>query len=258
MKIKNIKLNLVFIIMMVLAFSSCQKEEVLVQEIPENAINLDSTLVDLIIQVTSDGADGNNFINCLDFVYPITISVYNTDTEQTDVVIFNNDEELFLFFSNMNEYDLVVLDFPLTVILYNTFYIVVENDEELAVLISECEEINPISLTQILIEGVWFIDFYFEGETDQTEEFCEFRLNFDEDGQVVASNGVESISGSWTIDFVEDEIVVIFDFEANSVFEQVNDTWFVINANPDVVAFEIPQGSDGLDIIILDREETDC
>lgn len=258
MKIKNLSFIGILMILMLVVFCSCQTQEKTIVEMPENALNLESDLVELIMQVALDGVDGNEFISCLDFVYPISISLYNMETEQIDTIVFNNDQELYLFFSNMNEYDLVTIDYPINVIVNNADIEEVTTDEQLAAFISECEEINPTTLTEILLTDVWFVDFYFEMEVDQTQEFCEFKLTFDESGIVQATNGIETYYGEWLIEYVDDEITVNFAFTNSILFEQINDTWFVINANQDVVGFQIYRNNGVVDVLVIDRVNDGC
>jgi hypothetical protein len=64
--------------------------------------------------------DDEEAIECVDFQYPISFSIYNTDFQVIDTVTIQNDEELYQFLENLEDGEngtvLASLNFPVTLI----------------------------------------------------------------------------------------------------------------------------------------------
>ena len=83
-------------------------------------------------------------IECIDFLFPISFTVYNTITEQTSVMPIVNDAELFLFVQDLTVDDVASLNFPITLILSDDSQETVASLEELETLVErvkdDCDE----------------------------------------------------------------------------------------------------------------------
>src|SRR5210317_1066789 len=58
-------------------------------------------------------------IECVDFQYPISFSVFNQNNELAETVELNSDEELYAFLLNLGNYTAVSLNFPINLINYD-------------------------------------------------------------------------------------------------------------------------------------------
>lgn len=74
----------------------------------ELIINNSDELEDIGDECTEGGSDED--IECIDFQYPLTFSVYDSQNQLSSVVAIDNDEELFKFLDTIEEADLVSLD----------------------------------------------------------------------------------------------------------------------------------------------------
>ncbi len=71
-------------------------------------------------------------IPCIEFVFPISFSIYNIEFELIGTVIINSNEELYLFIENIQEGTLVSLNFPVSMALQDGDIIIeVNNNTEL-------------------------------------------------------------------------------------------------------------------------------
>ncbi len=83
-------------------------------------------------------------IECIDFLFPINFTVFNTVTEQSNNVSIENDAELFLFVKDLSVDDVASLNFPVTLVLSDASQQTVTSLEELEILIEsvkdDCDE----------------------------------------------------------------------------------------------------------------------
>ena len=100
----------------------------------EVVVNNDDELEDLAEDCIEGGGDDD--IECLDFIYPISISIYDGTNQVLDVVVIHNDEELHDLFESLKDEGLVSFDFPLT-LLVDSAEVLVNDNSELEDLIEE-------------------------------------------------------------------------------------------------------------------------
>jgi len=84
--------------------------------------------------------EADNDIECIDFLYPISFSVYNTLTEQTTEVTIENDSVLFIFIKDLNADNVASLNFPVTLILSDDSQQTVSSLAELEVLVNNVKD----------------------------------------------------------------------------------------------------------------------
>ncbi len=73
----------------------------------------------------------DDVINCVDFIYPVHISIYNTDNSNYQTVVFNHDEETFLGISEFDSGTLASINYPIRVQMIDGSQIEIESDEQL-------------------------------------------------------------------------------------------------------------------------------
>jgi hypothetical protein len=77
-------------------------------------------------------------IICVDIVYPIKISLYNTTIEQTTIVSIVNDRNLFDFMANLSVNEVYSVQYPINVSTVGNATISISNDSQLKSIINEC------------------------------------------------------------------------------------------------------------------------
>ena len=87
-----------------------------------------------------DQAINNNLnaITCVNIVYPIKISLYNTTTEQTTIISVIKDQDLFNFMTNLSVNELYSIQYPINTITTGNVNILVSNDNQLKSIINDC------------------------------------------------------------------------------------------------------------------------
>lgn len=77
-------------------------------------------------------------ITCVDIVYPIKISLYNTTTEQTTIISIVNDQNLFDFMANLSVKEVYSVHYPINVKIIGNVNISVSGDIQLKSIINDC------------------------------------------------------------------------------------------------------------------------
>ena len=182
---------------------------------------------------------GDDDIECIDFVYPITLYTFDINEQQTGSVTVNSDEELRLFFKGLDENDLISIDFPVTLELYDGTRVTVTNNAELAMAIENakdaCDEdddndYNDDDFTlerfnNLITECPWLVREVERDAVNQTDQYFEYLMNFTEDGGVTVKDRQGNVlNGMWTSRLTDHGILLNLEFD---VLVDFNLQWFV-------------------------------
>jgi len=154
-------------------------------------------------------------IECLDLVYPITASVFNANNELIDTIIIEEDMDLYFFIDNLNEDDIVNIEFPITIILSDGTEVSVSDLDDLEDLIEEyaddCDEDDDYDYndddcdnctTDALSDYItgcdsWYVNDMERNDTELTEQYVGYLFSFASDGTISVETSAESFSGTW-------------------------------------------------------------
>lgn len=195
----------------------------------------------------SECFDDDDDIECVDFVYPITYSVFNSNTNSLNTVTINNDREMYRFIESLEPADLVSLNFPVTLIFFNGETLEVYNNEELVSAleraINYCDEDDDDDygdddftierLNDLLISCPWIVHVVERNEDDLTDVYRNFIVNFFESGEVTVRrlNG-ETHEGTWELMETDDGVSIQLSFDTLVDFTL---TWFVYDVGNDQI-----------------------
>ena len=132
---KNLLQKTLFILF--IAFASCQEEQSIITEAPESDQNItsDSIIYDKLSKVSTDDT-----IECINFVYPISFSIYDSNNQVLRNESVNNDEELNDLLSSINSPDFdgsfIELNYPLSLVNSENETITVYSNQELVEVLS--------------------------------------------------------------------------------------------------------------------------
>lgn len=167
----------------------------------------------------ADDCEGENEfdddIECADIKYPITASVFNTNNEVIDTITFNNDQELYEFVDELDEDDVVQVNFPITVILFDGTEVQTSNLDELEDILEDarddcdedddndfddddCDECTTEQVSEILTGcSDWRVADFERNDQELVDQYSGYTFNFASDGTLTADSGSESFSGTW-------------------------------------------------------------
>ncbi|WP_345192131.1 hypothetical protein [Algibacter agarivorans] len=170
-------------------------------------------LEELIKDCRGENEDDDD-IECIDFHYPISFSVFNTDFQIIDVVTIENDRQLYRFLKRVRNNEFIAsLNFPITLEYADGTTVDVNNNQELARTIKEvkdaCDEdddndygdddFTKERLDKYLVACPWVVYEFHRNDISLSDQYNEYALNFKEGGIVVMrARGGDVLTGSWS------------------------------------------------------------
>ncbi len=185
--------------------------------------------------------EDDEVIECVDFVYPISFSVFNADFNIVDTVTISNDEALYNLLEELGGDDnalIVSINYPVTLVYANGDTIEVNSNQELSDAIEAAEadcdddnddcDINLEALENILLECGFEAQFYNNGgELEDT-----LQLHFDEIGTVTVTGDPTVVeTGEWNI--VETDLGYKLVIEGLETFGIANGLWLLTDCDDD-------------------------
>lgn len=189
---------------------------------------------------------------CVDFVYPISFSVFNLEFELIDTVVIENDFELFFFLQDLNDNsgNIVSLNFPVSLNYDNGTTIEVNTNIELAtaieagpenceVVVDPIDECTAATVESYLLECFWYPRIY-DGNPDNPYEFYHFTFSENENLQMTTSSSF-NIDALWNVGEFNDKTILLL--EANfPIFEPFLGNWEVLECSEDELLLEREDG----------------
>lgn len=184
------------------------------------------------------GGDDDD-IDCVEFVYPITVYSFDVNLQQTGSVSVANDMQLRRYFKDLKDDQLVSFQFPITLKLYNDTEVRVNSNAEMAEVIEnakdECEDDDDDDekerdftlerLNEYLVACPWLMKEVETKDQNNTPQYFDNLMNFKEDGTVVVRDrsGTQLV-GSWKSVVVNERVKLQLEFD---VLVDISLEWFV-------------------------------
>lgn len=171
-----------------------------------NIITKDSELFQLIESVASEGNNPLEHVACIDFIYPISILVYDSDLYQVGIQTLLGDAQFSAFLGQLPNDHSISISYPITTTLADGTIFRVNNNQELKLAIDSCSKEDIISYCSGLfgdsLACVWKIS-YTEGEDNKYTGGI-FETNGD--GSLTFRYDGTSYVGTWVFLFVDDKL----------------------------------------------------
>jgi hypothetical protein len=224
-------------------------DEVVIQ-FPVDVVFADHTVIrvnnmdeldDLLEECVEGGLDDD--IECVDISYPITFSIYNEVTEQASTATVDNDKELYQFLEDLEEGEIVSLNFPISLVLFTGEIITVEDNAALEATIEQykdsCDEdddndfddddLDDTELIHILKESIWIVSAYDSASRDKTDLFDGYEIAFLDSNVLLANDGSEEFEGEWETEGNDNYLELSTEFDNDGDLRLLNYEWRVIN-----------------------------
>ncbi|MFC7358502.1 hypothetical protein ACFQO1_12445 [Jejudonia soesokkakensis] len=229
---------------------------------PINIVLADFTQVTVTSQTELDAIiaacenDLDDTLECVSFVYPLTFFTYDSNQQQTGTVIINSDVEMFLFLSNLDDDDIIALQYPVSVIV-NGETTVIANNTELVTLLSEtnCDNSSiPVDeLEAFITSGSWYITYFFD-DLDETDDFDGYEFTFATNNTAAATNGSNTVTGTWELTGSSTPDFELF-FGTQDPFDELDEDWDILEINENIIRLRDISGGDGsTDYLTFERE----
>ncbi|TXD84278.1 hypothetical protein ESY86_06785 [Subsaximicrobium wynnwilliamsii] len=209
----------------------------------------------------NDENEDDDDIECIDFVYPITASVFNSNNEVIATVTFNSDSDLYGFIDDIEDDDFVGFNFPVSIVISDGSVLVINNFNELEDAIDiyeddcdddddydynddDCNNCTPDQLESVLTAcSDWYIDELERNDQDLEDNYSGYLFNFFADNTITVSWDGNTADGTWSASGTGNNITVTFNIPG---FEDINDTWnlYEIENDDDEVEVKFEIGDD--------------
>jgi hypothetical protein len=181
-------------------------------------------------------------IECIDFQYPITASVFNTNNELIETIIIENDEDLYDLIEELDEDTIITINFPITVTLWDGTEIIINDMIELQTVIEnamdqcdedddydhnddDCDNCSANDLNTILTECEnWIVDKLERNGEDLEDVYVGYLFNFFSNGTLTVDEGSNSFNGTWESSGTGNNITVDINI---SDLPDFNDPWIL-------------------------------
>ncbi len=212
---------------------------IITEEHEEIVIENKAHLEELIAICKGENEEDDD-IECIDFKYPISFSVYDANFQVIDVVSIENDFQLHRFIHRViNAEVLASLNFPVTMVLADGNEVTVHNNLELEQAIVDakdtCDEdddndygdddFTKERLDNLLVTCPWVVHDFDRNEENLDDKYREYIVVFRENNvvKVRARNG-DVLTGTWTTRVTDRGAMIKLEFDTLVDFTL---EWFV-------------------------------
>lgn len=231
-------------------------------------VNSDAELAPLVANCVGENEDDDD-IECIDFQYPITASIFDENNDLINSITINNDNDMYDFIDDLDEFAAVTINFPLTVIFADGSTQTINSIQELEDAIEaaddtcdedddndfdddDCDNCSTNDLDTVFADcAEWTVDKLERNDNDLEDTYVGYVFEFNNDGTIVVTQGSNTFNGTWEASGSGNNISVIIDITGLTDF---NDTWNLheIEEEPGEVEVDLRLGDDRL------RFESDC
>lgn len=124
---------------------------------------------------------------------------------------------------------------------------------------------NISAINSAVNSGTWKVTYYFDTDSEETTQFAPYTFTFGDNNQLIATDGSNSISGSWSVtnssgssrhgddDNSSDVDFNIF-FASPANFAELSDDWDIVlyTANR-IELIDVSGGNGGTDILTFEK-----
>lgn len=231
-------------------------------------VNSDSELAALTANCVGENEDDDD-IECIDFQYPITASVFDENNDLINTITINNDNDMYDFIDDLDEFAAVTINFPITVIFADDSTQTINSIQELEDAIEmaddtcdedddndfdddDCDNCTTSDLETVFADCFeWTVDKLERNDNDLEDNYVGYVFEFNSDGTILVTQGSNTFNGTWEASGSGNNISVVIDVTGLPDF---NDTWNLheIEQDDDEVDVDLRLGDDRL------RFESDC
>ena len=204
-------------------------------------VNSYPELLALITQCPAENSNDDD-IECIDFQYPISASVFDQNNDLIDTIVITNDVEMYIFIENLDDFAAVTINFPITVTLADGSNLSINSISELEATIEDaddtcdedddndyndddCNGCTSDDIETTLVSCLnWSVDELELNDIDLEDQYDNYIFNFDLDGTITVTEGTNTLTGSWSITGTGNNIEFVIDIPSLPDF---NGTWNV-------------------------------
>ena len=113
-----------------------------------------------------------------------------------------------------------------------------------------CQKKQIKQVNSDITQGTWYVSHFSEDGVDETQYFTGYNFTFSDDGTVTATNGTNTISGTWSTsksssDDDSNDPHFNLTFPATNNFDELSDDWHITSSSDTQLDLEDVSGGDG-------------
>lgn len=231
-------------------------------------VNSDTELAALAVNCIDENENDDD-IECIDFQYPITASIYDENNDLINSITINNDNDMYDFIEDLDDFAAVTINFPITVIFADGTAQTINSIQELQDAIEmaddscdedddndfdddDCDNCTTNDLDTLFADCTeWTVDKLERNDDDLEDNYVGYVFEFNNDGTILVTQGMNMFNGTWEASGSGNSISVTINVTGLPDF---NDTWNLheIEQDDDDVEVDLRLGDDRLEF------ESDC
>lgn len=111
---------------------------------------------------------------------------------------------------------------------------------------SSCNKTSTNAKTsKVVTAGTWIITSFLDNGNDRTSRFSGYKFDFKSNGELTASNGSNTIVGTWNSSNDDSQDKLILEMGTTSPFSELNDDWHIIEKTSTKIKLEDVSGGNG-------------
>ncbi len=124
-------------------------------------------------------------------------------------------------------------------------------------------------LKRIAQNGDWQVTYFFDTDTDETNDFNGYAFKFNADGTLVATKGSTTVNGTWSVvdddsnsssgdddddSTDDDDFNIFFPVPDTNDFEDLNDDWDIVSiSDTKIELIDVSGGNGGTDLLTFEK-----
>lgn len=199
--------------------------QIILDDFSEVTVSNSSELTIYSIKCNGEN-EADDDIECLDFKFPITAFLYNSNNEIIKTIKIDSDSNLYNFIKELDNFDFVTINFPISVTLLDGTEIGINNLLELENTIKayenacdedddydynddDCNDCNTDQLINILTNcSGWMVDKLERYGNDYDDVYNGYLFNFYTDGTISVYYSNNTDYGTWSTSGTRNNIIV--------------------------------------------------
>lgn len=110
--------------------------------------------------------------------------------------------------------------------------------------------------------GTWIVSSFIDSGQDETNDFAGYTFDFQTDGTLVATNGNQTLNGTWSVtssnsnddDDSDNDFNIFFPVDEDHDFDDLNDDWDIVSANDNrIELLDVSGGNGGTDRLVFTK-----
>lgn len=109
--------------------------------------------------------------------------------------------------------------------------------------------------------GNWIITYFFDTDSEETNNFTGYVFTFGSNGVLTATNGSTTVTGSWSVtdsnsnDDSPDDLHFNISFSTPADFQDLTDDWEILNYTSSIIELrDVSGGNGGTDLLTFEKE----